>query len=326
MRRAIIGALVLCLVLGASVSAAFAAAGREVLFRDAENGYFSIVTPRGWVVERYDDERTKIAWREPSDERILLRVIARQATEDFAELLSNATEMAGQWAARGIVLKQTQISLADTVAILLEGDVPGIGRTRIILFLLNGVHFNCQFAAPTTAQYNSNLNTAMTSLGTIATLPGRVRDAEKRRAELLSWYTRYSSLMEEFGDSASAMSIAREGLSEFPNNEELEKMAGATREVASESGTVSVAFSYVPADVSDGVFVAGDFNWWNPALHQMLDLDGDGVYSIVLDLAPGEYQYKFVVDGRWYQDPENEQTTPDGFGGSNSIVLVVGGG
>jgi 1,4-alpha-glucan branching enzyme len=55
----------------------------------------------------------------------------------------------------------------------------------------------------------------------------------------------------------------------------------------------------------------------------MKDEDGDGIWQIVVDLPPGRYQYKFLIDERnWKEDPNNPQRTDDGFGGFNSILIV----
>ena len=49
----------------------------------------------------------------------------------------------------------------------------------------------------------------------------------------------------------------------------------------------------------------------------------DGIWSLVKDLSPGRYQYKFVVDrNSWFTDPNGLETTDDGYGGKNSIVVV----
>lgn len=56
---------------------------------------------------------------------------------------------------------------------------------------------------------------------------------------------------------------------------------------------------------------------------EMSDDDGDGLWEIVIDLPPGRYQYKFVIDEQnWKEDPNNPQRTDDGYGGFNSIVIV----
>jgi hypothetical protein len=46
------------------------------------------------------------------------------------------------------------------------------------------------------------------------------------------------------------------------------------------------------------VFLAGTFNDWNPETTPMVRAD-DGAWRIALELAPGRYEYKFVIDGKW---------------------------
>ncbi len=79
-------------------------------------------------------------------------------------------------------------------------------------------------------------------------------------------------------------------------------------------------FRFRPGQPVQRVFVAGDFNGWNQHATQLLDKDGDGTYEVNVDLEPGKYQYKFVVDGRWLADPQNPDKSPDGFGGYNSVL------
>ena len=80
------------------------------------------------------------------------------------------------------------------------------------------------------------------------------------------------------------------------------------------------------------VNVAGEFNNWlgtanggrvDPNLDPMRDPDGDGIWEITLPLPPGRYQYKYLVDQvDWQEDPGNPESTEDGFGGKNSILVV----
>ncbi|MBQ7206176.1 MAG: glycogen-binding domain-containing protein [Lentisphaeria bacterium] len=69
------------------------------------------------------------------------------------------------------------------------------------------------------------------------------------------------------------------------------------------------------------VFAAGTFNGWKVD-KLMKDKDNSGVYRCQLRLAPGEYQYKFVVDGNWCLDAANPNFTPNEFGTLNSILFV----
>jgi Glycogen recognition site of AMP-activated protein kinase len=72
------------------------------------------------------------------------------------------------------------------------------------------------------------------------------------------------------------------------------------------------------------IYLAASFNNWNKedAQYLMKDDDGDGVYSITVKLPPGTYQYKYVIEGKWTQDPYGPDEAPDGFGGRNSKFEV----
>ncbi len=86
-------------------------------------------------------------------------------------------------------------------------------------------------------------------------------------------------------------------------------------------GRTRATFSFRPDAASAAVFLAGEFNGWNPARTAMERM-GDGVCRATVELADGRYPYKFVVDGRWLADPANPAKEPDGHGGFNSILVV----
>ena len=90
----------------------------------------------------------------------------------------------------------------------------------------------------------------------------------------------------------------------------------------------SVTFT-VRAESGKAVYLAGTFNNWDPASKKMLEKKemmlekkGDGVYSVAIKLVPGTYQYKFVIDGTWCADPENENSVKNDQGTFNSVVVV----
>jgi chromosome partitioning protein len=70
------------------------------------------------------------------------------------------------------------------------------------------------------------------------------------------------------------------------------------------------------------VEIAGDFNGWQPAKMPMEKVGENGVWQTSAKLSPGRYRYRLVVDGQWQQDPYNETTELNPFGGYNSIVEV----
>jgi len=73
---------------------------------------------------------------------------------------------------------------------------------------------------------------------------------------------------------------------------------------------------------ASNVQVAGDFNDWQPTKTQMQKVGESGVWQTEMKLPPGRYRYRLVVDGQWQQDPYNEQTELNPFGGYNSVVEV----
>ena len=81
-----------------------------------------------------------------------------------------------------------------------------------------------------------------------------------------------------------------------------------------------VVFNFKPEGKPAKIYLAGNFNSWNPSdAKYLLKDDGppNGLWSITVKLAPGTYQYKFVADGKWIKDPSSPGSAPDGFGGQN---------
>ncbi len=71
------------------------------------------------------------------------------------------------------------------------------------------------------------------------------------------------------------------------------------------------------------VLLAGDFTDWEAAARPMRRRkSGAATFSTSVSLPPGTYQYKFIVDGHWIEDPRAERVE-NPFGTSNSIVVVA---
>ncbi|HYG53038.1 MAG TPA: glycogen-binding domain-containing protein, partial [Flavobacteriales bacterium] len=65
------------------------------------------------------------------------------------------------------------------------------------------------------------------------------------------------------------------------------------------------------------VVLAGNFNNWDPDKLKMTKTDSGWIAT--LDLDPGKYWYKFIVDGRWIIDGDNALRENDGQGNVNSV-------
>lgn len=68
------------------------------------------------------------------------------------------------------------------------------------------------------------------------------------------------------------------------------------------------------------VAVAGSFNDWNQS-QVLCGKEGDE-WVCRIDLSPGKYTYKFIIDGDWILDPDNPETEDDERGHTNSVLIV----
>ena len=78
----------------------------------------------------------------------------------------------------------------------------------------------------------------------------------------------------------------------------------------------------VHAEKGKTVCLAGDFNEWSPTAKKMAFKARAGIYAASVMLAPGTYQYKFVIDGAWCADPTNVNAVPNDQGTFNSVITV----
>ena len=69
------------------------------------------------------------------------------------------------------------------------------------------------------------------------------------------------------------------------------------------------------------VCVAGEFNGWDSET-MPLRRDKEGTWKGSLDLPPGRYEYKYVIDGRWLHDVPGAEMVPNVFGTSNCVLRI----
>ncbi|MGO8763888.1 MAG: glycogen-binding domain-containing protein [Limisphaerales bacterium] len=70
------------------------------------------------------------------------------------------------------------------------------------------------------------------------------------------------------------------------------------------------------------VQLVGDFTQWQEhpiTLHK----DGEDIWKASVELSPGAHHYRFIVDGKWCDDPECVRREPNPFGGENMMRLVA---
>lgn len=82
-----------------------------------------------------------------------------------------------------------------------------------------------------------------------------------------------------------------------------------------------ITFMFQSSDAKE-VILMGDFNNWNPKKHPMKK-DDNGKWTKAVILPPGQYEYKFLVDSQWKQDPQNDQICPNRFGTYNNVFNLT---
>ena len=79
---------------------------------------------------------------------------------------------------------------------------------------------------------------------------------------------------------------------------------------------------FMEAPDAGQVTLVGEFNGWMPETAPSLERDEKGVWRGRLTLPPGDYQYKYLIDGEWILDPENPLQIIDKNGIINSLIKV----
>ena len=106
---------------------------------------------------------------------------------------------------------------------------------------------------------------------------------------------------------------------EPPKSLEKAPVAGKTEATAAHQ-TVKVTFVLLDLGAKQ-VSLCGDFNAWAADAAPM-KRDADGLWDTTITLAPGRYEYKFLVDGQWLPDPQAREQVWNRHGTLNSVIEV----
>jgi chromosome partitioning protein len=121
---------------------------------------------------------------------------------------------------------------------------------------------------------------------------------------------------------------------ETQTHQEAEEPQAAETSTPEERTAAKLADYYGVSQINDAVVfvtlypraqnvqIAGDFNNWKPEEGPMQKIGDSGVWQTQMKLPAGRYRYRLVVDGQWQQDPYNELTELNPFGGFNSVLEI----
>ena len=83
-------------------------------------------------------------------------------------------------------------------------------------------------------------------------------------------------------------------------------------------GDGTVTFNYNGSGST--VYLAGSFNDWSTSTTKLTK--SNGIWSTTVNLDPGVYEYKYIVDGEWVADPG--QSLMGGYDGNSVVVVPTG--
>jgi RNA polymerase-binding transcription factor DksA len=73
---------------------------------------------------------------------------------------------------------------------------------------------------------------------------------------------------------------------------------------------------------AQAVALAGSFNGWATDVRP-LKRTKDGTWQTILLLPPGRYEYRYFVDGQWWDDPACTERVSNGHGSENCVCHVT---
>ena len=143
----------------------------------------------------------------------------------------------------------------------------------------------------------------------------KLKEAQNEGKDILN-YDKYSRGAKDY------FSLAREIISqEAPIPQKIEaRMEELIQQELPKLKESEVLFSLFAPEAKE-VYLVGDFNHWQLSNEYRMQLE-EGNWRKNLRLNPGRYQYRFVVDGNWIEDPNNPNKEINPYGQMNSCLEV----
>ncbi len=199
--------------------------------------------------------------------------------------------------------------LLDTVSLLAERAEHSL-RVRLLATLFDG---RTRYAREALATLRKRFGALC--FDTVIRQNVRLRQAAEKGQPIVTWSPRSNGALDY---NALAVEVTADEISEDLFTDTF------LAEPPPREPERTVEVHYRDERASD-VRIAGDFNGWVPdkdVTSRVHSEAGERVWTKVLTLAPGTYQYRYVVDGEWREDPENPRGIPGRVGGRISLLVV----
>jgi hypothetical protein len=133
----------------------------------------------------------------------------------------------------------------------------------------------------------------------------------------------------------AALNAARTGNDAFAASRSISRKdaTSTTRNPPPNNGVIKNLKTHLPCELkkiefcleapsAKSVKLAADFTHWEKFPHEMMRSENGDWFSAIW-LAPGQYSYRFIVDGQWRDDPRATQRIPNPFGTENAVIAVT---
>ena len=183
---------------------------------DTRNRYFAFEPPPGWIAHEQDDVRTKVRFTHPKAPEVYVSFVVRQATgeghEPPASALANARAM-------GFVCETRRTKMLGVPCSEVQMSSLHRGTSALWLFVIEGLHFNIQYWAPTERSFRADRTVVKRSLETIEVF-GSSGHTASAAEEKLAGRLRYARLAAAEIDVMEALRALAEARVEFAHDDE----------------------------------------------------------------------------------------------------------
>ena len=93
------------------------------------------------------------------------------------------------------------------------------------------------------------------------------------------------------------------------------------RPVKMEESNQKITKFFLSAPEATQVCLAGDFNNWD-IQSLPLERNQNSQWEITIQLSPGRYEYKYLVDGSWFDNIPGVEKVWNSYGTQNCVIYV----
>ncbi len=102
----------------------------------------------------------------------------------------------------------------------------------------------------------------------------------------------------------------------------IEKISQRMKKIIKQKSEEVIPVTFrIPASLGQDIYIVGDFNNWVADENSRLTRE-NGSWKKDLSIKPGSYRYRFIIDGKWQEDPTNPNLEKNPFGEFDSLLKI----